>query len=139
MLAVHAVKKVMSILILKESINDYKDNTRNKLGEKPKLQLVPPKDKPPPPREYGNYCVRSDVYIRQKNEGGRLLGKVSGMSPDWDIIPKTVNYCQTVKNGRVRHGHCTQPIVKVERWHDDCDGNVSVEVYDINTKGFDKS
>lgn len=124
MLVTSAIKKVMAILIVKES------NKQEKL----KLQRIPPKDKPPPPKEYGNYCVRSDVYIRRNNESGKLLGKVYGMSSDWDIIPKTVNYCNTVKNGRVRRGYCTEPIVKVEKWHEDCDGDVNLDIYDINVK-----
>lgn len=112
----------MALLVIKKAIN-------TKDCDKPKVQTVPPKHKPPSNKEYGNYCIRSDVYIRQNNESGKLLGRVSGMSSDWDIIPKTVNYCQTVKNGRVKRGYCTEPIVKVERWHEDCDGNVSLEKY----------
>ena len=94
----------------------------------PVLERDPPKEPPPPKKEFGRYCIKTNVYI-QNEQNGNVLAKLTGKSPDWDIIPQTVHACKTVRNGRVRGGVCSEPDVNVMSYDDDCDGTVTTVVY----------
>lgn len=95
----------------------------------PVLELEPPKAiPPPPPKNYGPYCVHAEVFI-EVEETGKKLAKLTGKAQDWDIIPKTVHSCKQFRNGTIKKGYCTVPNVKVVSVDESCTGEVIGEIY----------
>ena len=94
----------------------------------PLLERDPPKESPPPKLKFGNYCIKTDVYLENENNG-MILAKLTGKSPDWDIIPQTVKACKVVRNGQVRKGTCGEPIVSVMSFDETCTGSIERIIY----------
>ena len=86
------------------------------------------------------YAVRTNVLIRCKNKGGKLLAKVSGCSTSWDIIPRTISKSDLVRKDIYPTGYCTDISVVITDYDytKDCDDNVRLLDYTKNESYFDR-